>query len=339
MVIDGPSFRAESTPKRTVIVMAAYNGSRFIDEQIESIRAQSYPDWMLYVRDDGSCDDTVQKILQIERADNRIRLVRDNLGNQGATGNFSALMKIAFEENADYLFFADQDDVWHPEKLAVMLDTFRQLELKQGAETPLLVHSDLLLVDEELQPMADSFVTYSGLSPATSGLGVLLCENQVTGCACAINRSLLELATPIPREALMHDWWLALLASSVGKIGFISRPLVRYRQHAGNVLGAMSYRQRIGRLISSLRQWKVQMTNIRRGLMQAAALEQRVRASRMGSPLNTLQQIDAYANILNVPRLHRIGALRTQGIGRSALGARWVLNLLITAMARKQEAS
>ncbi|BCK88829.1 hypothetical protein MIZ01_2635 [Sideroxyarcus emersonii] len=318
--------------------MATYNGSRYIDEQIESIRAQSYPDWTLYVRDDGSRDDTVQKIEQIERTDNRVRLMRDKLGNQGAAGNFSILMQTAVEENAGYLFFADQDDVWYPEKLAVMLDALRQLELKQGTETPLLVHSDLLLVDEALRPIADSFVTYSGLSPAKLNLGVLLCENQVTGCASAINRSLLELATPIPREALMHDWWLALLASSTGKIEFISRPLAMYRQHAGNVLGATSYWQRIGRFLFSLRQWKVQMTRIRDSLMQAAVLEQRVRTRGMKLPLSTQQKIDAYANILNVRRLNRIGTLRAQSIGRSALGARWAHNLLIGAMARKQEA-
>lgn len=99
--------------QHVAIVMATYNGSRFVEEQIHSIQKQTYADWVLYVRDDGSRDDTVKKLLQFEGKDQRVRLVRDELGNQGTIGNFSTLMKVALEENSDYVFFADQDDIWH----------------------------------------------------------------------------------------------------------------------------------------------------------------------------------------------------------------------------------
>ena len=336
--IDDTSSPIDPTAQRVAIVMATYDGSRFVEEQIRSIQSQSFSEWLLYVRDDGSRDDTVQKVFQIEREDNRVKLIRDDLGNQGAIGNFSTLMKVALEEGADYLFFADQDDVWHQDKLAIMLGAMHKLELANGKPTPLLVHCDLAVVDEELHPIADSFVRYSRLSPTTLELGVLLCENQVTGCACAINRSLLELASPIPRDVLMHDWWLALLASSIGKIGFISKPLVMYRQHFSNVLGAMSFGQRIKKFLFSLQQWELQMRIIRLSFIQAALLEERIKERGVGLSPIILRQINVYSQILNFASIKRVSILRAHKIGRSVSITSLVFNLLIMIMAKKKEA-
>lgn len=323
--------------QRVVIAMATYNGGRFIEEQIRSIQAQSYSDWVLYIRDDGSRDDTVQKVLQFERKDHRVKLVRDMLGNQGAIGNFSTLMKFALEESADYVFFADQDDVWHPEKLATMLGAMRELELTHGAQTPLLVHCDLAVVNEVLRPIADSFVKYSRLAPTSADLGVLLCQNQVTGCACVINRTLLELACPVPHNVLMHDWWLALLASTTGKIGFVPKPLVKYRQHGENVLGAVSLGRRLKELLFSLRQWELRMGVIRRGLVQAAMLEERVKARSIELPPIVMKQITTYSHILSVVPLKRASSLHAQKIGRSMNSSGFVFDILITVMRRKLE--
>jgi glycosyltransferase involved in cell wall biosynthesis len=337
IVMDG-TYRGVPVARRIAIAMATYNGGRFIEEQIRSIQLQSHSDWMLYIRDDASKDDTVLKILQIECKDSRVKLVRDKLGNQGAIGNFSTLMEVALEENAEYLFFADQDDVWQPDKLTIMLGAMEELELKYGEQTPLLVHCDLSVVNETLQPIAHSFVKYSRLSPTSAELGVLLCQNQVTGCACAINRTLLELACPVPRNALMHDWWLALLASSAGKIGFIPQPLVMYRQHAGNVLGAVSLGRRLKELLFSLRQWKLRMEVVRGGFVQAAMLEERIKARGIELLPYIQKQIHTYSQILDVSPFKRVSKLHAQKIGRSASSTRLVYNLLITALRRKQEA-
>ena len=315
--------------------MATYNGSRFVEEQIRSIQSQSFSEWLLYVRDDGSRDDTVQKVIQIERGDARVKLIRDDIGNHGAIGNFSILMNVVLEEGADYLFFADQDDVWYPDKLAIMLGAMQKLESTNGKPTPLLVHCDLAVVDEELHPVADSFIRYSRLSPATAELGVLLCENQVTGCACAINRSLLELASPIPHGVLMHDWWLALLASSVGGIGFISKPLVMYRQHFSNVLGAMSLGQRIKKFLFSFQQWGLQMRIIRRSFIQAALLEERIKERGVKLSPAISRQINIYSQILNFASIKRVGILRAHKIGRSVSITRLIFYLLIMIMAGK----
>lgn len=320
-----------------VITMATYNGGRFVEEQIRSIQAQSYTDWILYIRDDGSRDETVQKVLQIEREDPRVKFVRDELGNQGAIGNFSTLMELALKDDADYVFFADQDDVWHPEKLAIMLAGIRELELIYAAETPLLVHCDLAVVNEELMPITDSFVKFSRLSPTKADLGVLLCQNQVTGCACVINRALLELACPVPCEVLMHDWWLALLASSAGKIGFVPEPLVRYRQHGGNVIGAISLPRRIKKLLFSPQQWRIRMEVIRRGFVQAGMLEERIKTRGLELPAVVMEQINTYSHILNVTPLKRVSNLHAQKIGKPVKITGLIFYLLITAVRRKQE--
>lgn len=324
--------------QRVVIAMATYNGSKFIEEQIRSIQAQSHSDWLLFVRDDCSSDGTVQKVLQIESEDRRVRLVRDELGNRGAIGNFSTLMQIALEENANYVFFADQDDVWHPKKIAILLATIQELELTRGVQTPVLVHCDLAVVNEELQPIAESFVKLSRLSPTSAELGVLLCQNQVTGCACVINRALLELACPIPTNVLMHDWWLALLASSVGKIGFVPQQLVLYRQHSSNVLGAVSLGRRLKELLLSPRQWGLRMNVVRRSFEQATVLEERIRVRGIELPLNRLKQINTYSQILSVAPIKRVSELHAQKIGRSASGTRLIFNLFVIAMERKLEA-
>lgn len=320
---------------RVAIVMATYNGCRFIEEQIRSIQAQDYPNWVLYIRDDGSSDGTVQKILQIAQQDHRVRFVSDEFGNQGAIGNFSVLMNFALQEDADYVFFADQDDVWAPEKMSVMLAAMQELDMKFGSKMPLLVHCDLIVVNEKLKTISDSFVKYSRLSPTAADLGVLLCQNQVTGCASVINRALLEMACPVPRTVLMHDWWLALLAAATGKVGFVPKPLVQYRQHAGNVLGAVSFSRRVMRLLFSFEKWQTHADVIRRCFLQASQLGERVRLRRTGLPTTIMAQIDTCANILNVARIKRASVLRAQKIGRLAKGSGFIFALILTVMSKK----
>lgn len=314
--------------------MATYNGGRFVQQQIESMQAQSFGDWKLFVRDDGSHDDTVRKLEEMACGDARINPVQDGRGNLGAIANFSALMEVALASGADYVFFADQDDVWHADKLATMLAAMRELELKYGS-VPLLVHCDLSVVGEDLEPVAESFAGYSRLSPATADLGVLLCQNQVTGCASVINRSLLELATPVPKQVLMHDWWLALLAAAAGKIGFVPMPLVKYRQHQGNVLGAVSFGRRVRELLLSAEQWKLRMDVVRKSFVQAALLGARLRQRNVGAKPAVLQQSDLYSRILDVPALRRVRVLRDAGIGRPSGSSRLFFNLLLTLGRRR----
>jgi len=200
------------------------------------------------VRDDGSSDQTVMLVTELAKQDSRIQLIEDDKGSQGVIGNFALLMEIALAKAAEYVFFVDQDDIWMQDKMKIMLGAMQELELS-FSDTPLLVHSNLEVVDEQLARVSPSFAQYSRLSPTTANLGVLFCQNQVTGCATLINRKVLELALPLPQGVVMHDWWLALISAACGKIAYIPNTLVKYCQHGGNVLGAVSLWKRVGQLL------------------------------------------------------------------------------------------
>jgi hypothetical protein len=271
----------------------------------------------------------VQQVLNIATRDPRVQLVHDRFGNKGAVGNFARLLEHVLTHGENYVFLADQDDVWHPDKLAIMLAAMHNLEQTYLATTPLLVHCDLAIVNEILQPVADSFAAYSGLHPDSAHLGVLLCQNQITGCACLINRALLTLACPLPKNLRMHDWWLALLAVSAGKIAYLPQALVQYRQHGGNVVGAVSLLQRIIKLV---RQWQHYLNIVRRSLIQAEMVEMRIIARGVRSPDAVKTQLRAFSKILDVHPLLRARQLRQQHIGMQFSLARWAFSILITSL-------
>lgn len=227
---------------RIYILLGAYNGARFIGEQIRSIQSQTVSNWNLLVRDDGSQDGTADMIADVTRRDERIRCVGDRHGHLGIVGNFGGLMRIAHAEGADYIFFSDQDDVWASNKIADQLTYLMGMESRHGQKTPILVHSDLEVVSEQLERIHPSFMRYQGLAhESRDPLRVLLTQNFVTGCATAINRPLLELAAPLPPDVIMHDWWLALCAAACGRLEYLPHALVRYRQHGANQMGRRDF--------------------------------------------------------------------------------------------------
>lgn len=218
------------------ILLATFNGAKFLPEQIDSIINQSHQNFRLIVRDDNSSDMTANVLkTYLEKYPSKILLLTD--GNRhGVKGNFSTLMA---NSSSQYIAFADQDDVWDKDKIKTSLEKMRQLESQHSATTPLLVHTDLQVVDENKRIISHSFWSYSGLKPSIGrSLNRLLIQNVVTGCATMINRPLLQLAYPIPENAVMHDWWLALVASALGHIDEVCLPTVLYRQHGKNAVGA-----------------------------------------------------------------------------------------------------
>lgn len=329
--------KAEIDGRRVLILMATYNGARYIEEQIRSIQAQSFSNWTLLIRDDGSRDDTRECIARLAQQDQRVQLVQDQAGNLGVIGNFSALMQRALEQNADAIFFADQDDHWHPDKLSIMLAGMQALERQYGADIPLLVHCDLAVVDADMQLIAPSFVEFMQLSPRSADLGLLLRQNQVTGCACLVNRAAVQLSFPIASDVLMHDWWLAQLCAATGKIGFVPQALVQYRQHGGNVVGAQSYYKRSIKLLLSWKRWKYYSSIVRRGIAQAGLLRERIltRGSKV-DPV-AMEQISTYSAILNLPSWKRISVLNQSGIRRRARGAELGFKLVLSLLQAREE--
>jgi glycosyltransferase involved in cell wall biosynthesis len=223
------------------ILLATYNGERHLEDQIRSVLGQSHSNWTLFIRDDGSTDGTVNIIDSFEKKyPGKIVVLRDGDGNLGYKKNFSRLLE---KSTADYIALCDQDDLWVAEKISLNLDKMRSLERMHGSATPLLVFSDLKVVDEDLEVISESFWKYQCLDPDTANsLNRLLIQNVVTGCTAMINRSLKELSLPIPVVARAHDWWIALVAAAFGAADYIEQPTVLYRQHRENTIGAKSFR-------------------------------------------------------------------------------------------------
>jgi len=223
------------------IVLATYNGAAFLEAQLQSLTAQSYENWRLLIRDDGSTDDSISMIGKFSaQLPDRVEIIVDSAGKLGPIGNFSRLLE---NTTAQYVAFCDQDDVWEPERLFLTMGHMQSLERKHGRICPLLVFTDLTVVDRSLQVLGTSFWRYQNLNPEYSQrLSRLLVQNVVTGSTVLMNRALIQKMTPIPAAAAMHDWWATLVAATFGKIGFISQSTVLYRQHGQNVAGANAVR-------------------------------------------------------------------------------------------------
>ena len=234
---------------RVAILLPTWNGEKYLHEQVDSLLAQDYPDFIIVSRDDGSRDNSPAIIADYAaRYPQRFHIVPADGRNLGASGSFAFLMAYALQEKAAlglmsaWVMPSDQDDVWHADKLGKSMARMQALEA-QFPGLPLLVHGDLEVVDEARRQIAPSFVRYQGLKPLRNSFGRLLVSNTVTGCTALCNEALLRRAMPIPATAVMHDWWLALVAGAFGKLGFIDEPLLQYRQHGANTIGAKEYRR------------------------------------------------------------------------------------------------
>ena len=224
------------------ILLAAYNGEKYIRAQIESILAQTDARWHLTVSDDGSTDAT-PAILDEYAARYPDQITRYRSGQRfgGACGHFLHLMSRC---DAPRMLFCDQDDVWLPEKVSQMLEAFEKAERAYGSDTPLLVFSDLTPVDEQLAPLAASMMSYQNQRADGLDYRSLLMQNVVTGGAMGINQALRRLAGDVSdeRDILMHDGWLAVLAARFGRIIYVPQALHLYRQHGANAVGAQDVR-------------------------------------------------------------------------------------------------
>lgn len=218
------------------ILLASYNGASYLSQQIDSILNQTTKDWVLTISDDMSTDQTKNIIENYQKAyPEKIRILQNNSASGSAKENFYRLLLSC---NDNYIMFCDQDDIWKQDKIEKSLKTIKQAETLYGNDFPLLIHSDLSVVDKDLRCISHSMAEYQKISPLRNSLKNLLVQNTVTGCTVIINKALKNLASVKPEHYTMHDWWLALIATVFGKIIYIDEPLVLYRQHENNSVGA-----------------------------------------------------------------------------------------------------
>lgn len=298
----------EARQGEVIVLLSAYNGARYIARQIESIRAQSFRDWRLLIRDDSSADDTVEIVRRFCATDPRISLLEDSTSNIGPWASFGRLLSQAYDDGAEYSLLSDQDDVWLEDKMEQQLSLLRA----SASKHPLLVHSDLILVDENLRRLHASFSEFQRTSYDNADpLGTLLIHNAVVGCTIAMNRPLLELALPVP-AGTMHDWWLAACAAAAGTIQRAARPTVLYRQHSSNVIGVEHRHE----FLRDLARHPVSYTaktfrSFNSGVEQARELRDRIR-SRSGIDHDVVRRVERYCDAFaeGGSMLGRLRALR-----------------------------
>lgn len=222
------------------IVLCTYNGSRYIEEQLNSYLKQTVLPDELIVCDDNSTDNTLDRVRRWRETVSFPVYIVKNPMQLGITKNFENGIRKA---KGDYIFLSDQDDVWLSCKLEDSLQRMQQLEQQYGKETPLLVHSDLTTVDTSLQVIHDSMFRSQRMVPIEGDRAWqrLLVQNFVTGCTILINRATAIKALPFPPHIVIHDWWLATVVALIGHIGFVSKSTIYYRQHGDNSIGSRDY--------------------------------------------------------------------------------------------------
>jgi hypothetical protein len=263
---------ARLEPPLIAIVLATYNGSRYLTEQLASLWAQSCQDFEVIVRDDGSVDNT-RELLSREaaRRPGRLRIIEDEFGRLGPKKSFGLLLQ---HSRSRWVAFCDQDDSWLPGKLETQLRTLQGLEALHGSATPLLCCSDAVVTDSALRVLQPSYFAEHRFEVAGGRdlvLPRLLFRNYAIGTTVMINKLLADHCQSIPDAAVMHDWWCALVACLVGKSAVLRDPQVRYRQHAANTIGSRRHA-----LPRSAADWRATMNRTRensaRCLLQAQAL-------------------------------------------------------------------
>ncbi len=230
-----------SGKKQSVIFMTTYNGAKYLSDQINSVINQSFGDWVLFISDDGSSDGTIEILRDFESLDPRIKVIQ-NRGPHGAYINYYNLFEF-YKDNygscADYYFFCDQDDYWHPDKMRTEIDVLSRMERQYGKRCPLLCYTDLELMDATGNSLGSFMSDYSDIDLQSHPLDLFFSHCFVWGTTAAINKALWE-AAKLPvnnRNDLSHDNWYAKHAVLLGHVECIPKPLVRYRRHDSNVTG------------------------------------------------------------------------------------------------------
>ena len=234
------------------VLLATYNGGKYIWEQLESLFQQSCKQFHLYVRDDGSSDDTMEIVEEFrQKYSNRITILEDSQKHRGAAKSFMYLLE---NVDSEYYMFCDQDDIWLPEKIEKTFARMKEVETADAGKAaghrtaaknvPVLVATDLRVVDEHLSPIKESFNEDSKIDVFRKHPELICVRHVVTGCTMMFNRAAKLAALPMSPRATMHDEWVALCVHfKGGVISILDDSTILYRQHTSNTLGAEQARK------------------------------------------------------------------------------------------------
>ena len=295
------------------ILLAAWNGEKYIAEQLDSLLSQTVQNFRLYVSDDCSADGTFQILQDYRRRyPDKIFITRRSQNSSNAKHNFFDLMTA---HKDDYVMLCDQDDVWLPRKIELTLEKMKQLESLYGKEMPLLVHTDLHIVDAGLRVLCPSYRLAMNANYRRTELKDSIIQNILTGCTVMYNRALSELVQKEPDYMHMHDWWLMLIASAFGAIGHVDEQTILYRQHSHNSIGARDMRSPLYKCSRLLHAGQVrQAIAITYPQAQSFLDMYRSRLTR-----EQIQFLESYCEIPRLPKWRRVQRLFQLGTLKNSL--------------------
>jgi glycosyltransferase involved in cell wall biosynthesis len=260
---------------KIVILLATYNGEKYLDAQLKSILDQDYIDWILYISDDCSTDGTKLIIeYYCTQYSKKIFNIHNTTHFGNPRDNFFYLLN---QVDADLYFFSDQDDVWYPNKISTLIGLYNTLTA-EDKKKPLVIHSDLEIVNSKLETVAVSFFKYQYIKPQKDGIKPLLVQNIVHGCAMLINNELKKkinfkkITNDIRIRIEAHDWYFTLIAAEFGSIKYINKSLLKYRQHQNNYVGTKNFFN-LNRVKNSFNEFKTYQTSMKRTVDYAFVLK------------------------------------------------------------------
>ncbi len=244
----------KNSAKTIAILMATYNGEKYVEEMLRSLEKQTDQDFICYIHDDGSTDQTMHILREWKQAHPYQYEIIEAESQGSAKDNFLWMLS---QVEADYYMFADQDDVWMPDKVEKSFKKMKQTEtLCQDAYAPFCVFTDMQVVDEDLHEIAPSFIRYIGRDPYRTSMAEIIMDNPAAGCTMLFNRPLRDLALQLQDSSRieMHDVWVLALAAAYGveHIGIVDEACALYRQHDNNEMGART-ESRADKIMRNLR--------------------------------------------------------------------------------------
>ena len=217
---------------RVSVAMATYNGEKYIKEQIDSILNNLEKNDELIISDDGSKDNTISIIQEMQKNDSRIKLLEGP--KNGVKQNFANAIKNC---SGEYIFLADQDDIWNDKKVEKVLKVFKDKNVT------LVIHN-CEIVNENLEKTDKTFFEFRN-----SGKGIIknIWKNTYIGCCIAFKGKMKDKILPIPNDIEMHDQWIGIINEKYGESYFLDECLIKYRRHSNNVSQMKHYG--VGRMI------------------------------------------------------------------------------------------
>lgn len=208
------------------VVLATFNGERYLKSQLNSIINQRLLPYEIIIIDDCSTDNTLNTISNFNFFEIKVKIIKNGI-NLGPIANFKKGISLA---KGDFIALCDQDDIWLPSKLEVSLENILKLNQNKACA----VYSDLTLIDEDNNLMAQSLHKLWNINPEKFDFFLLLNSNVVTGCTLMFNKEMQFLIKKMPINILMHDYWIGLIGYSLGEIKYINDSTILYRHHSGS---------------------------------------------------------------------------------------------------------